>query len=186
MRRLLGFGLLWVLAFSACTSGGSRQGTNANQSDGTPQIEVQTSPTTRQARPVGASTGEATTFFDGRHMSVRLRVTPSRVAQGEAPEAVLISTGEGELGYSFGFKIERKVDHKWRWINKHQAFPRPLFYLATGERSEPESLAVYFDEPEPVGLGPGLYRVTKIVVLAPGQSRPPTMKVSARFRVIPR
>jgi len=183
MRRLLGFGLLWVLAFSGCTSDSPRSGTETGPSDAAQQSEA---PKPGQVNLVGVSTGDATTFFDSRRMSMRLRITPSRVAQGEAPEAVLINTGEGELGYSFGFKMERKTDDGWRWINRRQGFPLPLFYLAASERSGAESLAVYFDEPEPVVFRPGLYRVTKSVVLMPGQPHPPTMKVRARFRVKPR
>jgi hypothetical protein len=115
-------------------------------------------------------------------MSVRLLISPARVVPGRWPQAVLLNTGEAQLGYSFGFKLERKTREEWAWINKRQAFPLPLFYLPPGRRSDPEPLAVYFGEPEPIHLRPGLYRVTKSVDLAPGRPRPPTMSVSATFR----
>lgn len=176
--------LLGVLALPACTSVDSRHnGGKMNPPDAAQSSESLTS---EQVDPVVVSTGEATTFFNGRNFGVLLRIRPSRVSPGEVPEAQLTNTGEGEFGYSPGFKMEKRTDNGWRWINSSQGFTRPFFYLAASERSEAESLAVYLDEPEPLEFRPGLYRVTKSVVLAPGQSRPPSMKVSAQFRVIPR
>lgn len=117
-------------------------------------------------------------------MAIRLRIAPCRVVVGGAPKAVLINIGDGELGYGLGFKLERRTSEGWHWVNKRQAFRLPLFYLAPGERSDPESLAVYFNKPEPIELRPGLYRVTNGVDLAPGRPRPPTMEVKATFRVV--
>jgi hypothetical protein len=117
-------------------------------------------------------------------MAVQLQIAPCRVVVGDAPKAVLVNVGDGELGHTFGFKLERRTDEGWRWINKRQAFALPLFYLAPNARSDPESLAVYFDKPKPIELRPGLYRVTKGVDLAPGKPRPPTMSVGATFRVV--
>ncbi len=116
-------------------------------------------------------------------MRVRLIVTPSLVGRGDAPKAVLVNAGDGLLGYGFTFQLERRAKDGWRWVNARQGFPLALLYLAPRERSEPQSLAVYFDEPAPVHLGAGLYRVTKGVDLAPGRPRPPTMTLTARFQV---
>ena len=102
---------------------------------------------------------------------------------GRFPEAVLVNVGDGELGHGPGFQLELRTKQGWRWVNRRQGFSLPLFYLRPGERSNPESLAVYFDEPDPVPLRPGLYRVTKSVDLTPGRPRPPTIAVSTTFRV---
>ena len=128
--------------------------------------------------------GETSTSFNGDEKRVRLRIVPCTIVSGRAPKAVLVNIGEGELGHSFGFKLERRTAEGWRWINRRQGFPLPLIYLRPDERSDPESLAVYFDEPRPIVLRPGLYRVAKSVDLAPGTPRPPTMSVTATFRVV--
>ena len=127
--------------------------------------------------------GTATASVSGELRRVRMQVTPCRVVSGKAPRLVLTNLGEAPVGYGPGFRLERKTSEGWRWINRRQAFPLPLIYLGPGERSEPETVAVYYDEPDPVALAPGLYRVTKGVQLTPGRPRPPTMEVSATFRV---
>jgi hypothetical protein len=94
-----------------------------------------------------------------------------------------VNEGHGQLGYSFGFRLERRDEERWRWVNRRQGFPLPLFYLAPERMSDPEPIEVFFDEPEPVKLRPGLYRVTKSVDLAPGTPRLPRMEVSTTFRM---
>jgi len=71
--------------------------------------------------PRGCS-GQAKTSFEGKRMAIRLRITRSRVVVGDAPELVLVNAGDGELGYTFGLKLERRADLGWRWVNKRQAF----------------------------------------------------------------
>jgi hypothetical protein len=132
---------------------------------------------------VRVSTGRARTVLDGELKAVRLRIRPAEVIRGRSPKALLVNEGEGQLGYGFGFKLERKGEQRWGWVNRHQAFPLPLFHLAPNHRSDPEPIAVYLDEPETVTLRPGLYRVTKSVDLAPGRPRPPRMDVRTTFRV---
>jgi hypothetical protein len=132
---------------------------------------------------VRISTGRARTVLDGKLKAVQLRIRPAEVVRGQSPNAVLVTEGEGQLGYGFGFKLERKGEKRWCWVNRHQAFPLPLFYLAPNSRSDPEPIAVYLDEPEPVTLRPALYRVTKSVDLALGRPRPPRMEVRTVFRV---
>jgi hypothetical protein len=128
-------------------------------------------------------TGRASKTLDGSKLRVRLEVKPCRVEFGHAPRLFLTNIGEGILGYTFGFKLERKTGEEWRWINGQQAFPLPLIYLRVGERSDAEQIEVYLGKPRPVRLEPGRYRVTKGVDLNPGKPRPPMMQVSARFRV---
>jgi hypothetical protein len=112
-----------------------------------------------------------------------MEIAPCKVVPGEEPSAILTNIGRGRLGYGPGFRLEKRIDHGWRWINKRQAFELPLLYLRPKEQSEPEPIAVYFAKPDPVELEPGLYRVGKGVLLAPGQPRPPAMTVRATFRV---
>ena len=182
MSRLLsGF---FVAALCACTPGSAPSAA----ADATPFRALtgqkpQTVALTIQAQPVSVSTGRARTVLDGKLKAVQLRIRPAEVVHEQAPKAILVNEGEGQLGYGPGFKLERKGDQRWRWVNKRQAFPLPLFYLAPDQRSDPETIVVFIDEPEPVTLRPGLYRVTKSVDLAPGRPRPPRMNVSATFRV---
>jgi hypothetical protein len=139
----------------------------------------------RSAR-VGQTTAcsqEATASVEGKTKRVKLELRPCRVARGQAPSAVLTNVARGSLGYGPGFQLHRKTAAGWKWINRRQAFPLPLFYLHAGERSDPEQVAVYFSKPQPVELEPGLYRVTKGVQLTPGKPQPPTMTVRATFRV---
>lgn len=111
-------------------------------------------------------------------------VTPCRVVPGEPPRAVLENIGNATVGYGPGFKLEKRTDEGWRWINRRQAFTLPLFYLRPGETGKPEVLAVYLESPKPMALEPAMYRVTKGLQPTPGKPRPPTMGVAAVFRVI--
>jgi hypothetical protein len=127
--------------------------------------------------------GEATASVDGEERRVQIVVTPCRVVSGETPRTVLTNLGKTQVGYGPGFKLDRRVNGRWRWINRRQGFTLPLFYLEPGEKGEPESLAVYLGSPDPVELSPGHYRVTKGVQLAPGKPRPPTMNLRVNFRI---
>jgi hypothetical protein len=182
MSRLLP-GLV-VVALCACTlGGGPPPAAGPTSSRALIGSKPPTVASTAQASTVQGSTARARTFLDGKLKVVQLRIRPAEVVQGQAPKAVLVNTGDGQLGYSFGFKLERRGEKRWRWVNRRQGFPRPLFYLAPDRRSDPEPIEVFFDKPEPVNLRPGLYRVTKSVDLAPGTPRPPRMDVRASFRV---
>jgi hypothetical protein len=182
MNRFLP-GLL-VVAMCACTPGSAPSAAeDLTPSKALTRSKPQTVASTIQAQPMSASTGRARTVLDGKLKAVQLRIRPAQVVQGEAPRTVLVNVGEGQLGYSFGFKLERKGEEQWRWVNRRQAFPLPLFYLAPGRRSDPEKVEVFVDMPKPITLRPGLYRVTKSLDLAPGKPRPPRMDVSATFRV---
>jgi hypothetical protein len=175
---MLTFGVLWVVALSACASSGGSGGTRG------PANRASAVSHQRSAAPAeDTSRGQSSTRFRGKRMGVRLVITPSRVAPGQSPTAIFINTGKGSLAYSFPFKVERRTDRGWRWINRRQAFTLPLLPLAPGERSEPQSLAVYRGGPTPVNLRPGLYRVTKSFDLTSGVPRPATISVSASFRV---
>jgi hypothetical protein len=182
MRRAFAIVTLSLFALLACTSD-NPDGlvSGPNKADVVSQDNFATN--SSDPGPSGC-TGQARTSFEGKRMAIRLRITPCRVVVGDAPKVVLVNVGDGELGYTFGFKLERRTEQGWRWVNKRQGFLLPLFYLAAGKRSDPESLDVYFNEPKPVELWPGLYRVTKGVDLAPGTPRPPTMDVTATFQVI--
>jgi hypothetical protein len=142
------------------------------------------SPTVR----VGA-TGDSRCFssasetLNGLRKRVRMEVYPCRVDEDDVSRLVLTNTGEGWLGYTFGFKLEKKTSEGWRWINRRQAFPLPLILLRVGQQSGPERIEVYFSKPRPERLTPGRYRVTKGLDLTPGKLRPPTMSVSAQFMV---
>jgi hypothetical protein len=127
--------------------------------------------------------GTATATVDGKPRHVRMKVTPCRVNLGSHPELVLANIGPTTVGYAPPFRLERKTARGWRWINGRQAFNLPLFYLEPGQRSDPESIAVYFSNRHAVELRPGLYRVTKGIDLTPGKPRPPSMVVRAMFRV---
>lgn len=96
----------------------------------------------------------------------------------------LANVGDKVVGYGPGFKLERRTEGEWVWVNRRQGFNLPLFYVEPGRRGRPEPIAVYFQSPVPVRLRPGLYRVSKTVQLTPGRPRPPTMEVAATFHVV--
>jgi hypothetical protein len=113
-----------------------------------------------------------------------MEVSPCPASFGDTPRTQLVNVGRTEVGYGPGFKLERRVNGHWQWINRRQAFPLPLFYLEPGHKGAPEPLAVYFESPEPRELRPGLYRATKSVQLTPGKERPPTMSIRVSFRML--
>lgn len=116
-----------------------------------------------------------------------MEVAPCPVPLGATPRTRLVNVGRTVIGYGPGFKLERKVNDRWRWINRRQAFPLPLFYLEPGEKGGPEPLAVnHLESPDPLELEPGIYRATKALQLTPGQPRPPTMSIRVNFRVLSR
>lgn len=127
--------------------------------------------------------GKAETILDGEAQRVEMRVSPCSAEPGAEFTYVLKNTGDAELGYGPGFKLERATQSGWRWVNRKQGFRRPLFYLAPGEASEPEAIEVYINSPEPLALKPGLYRVSTSLQLTPGQMRPPTMTVKVEFEI---
>jgi hypothetical protein len=132
-----------------------------------------------------ACKGTATKSVDGKPRRVRIEVDPCRVSSTETAYLVLENIGNITVGYDPSFKLEKKTPAGWRWINRRQAFTQPLFYLEPRERSDPLAIEVISDSPTAVPLDPGVYRVTKGIDLTPGEARPPTMAISARFRVIP-
>lgn len=181
MRGAFAILTLWLLAMVACTAN-SPDGPDS--SGNSPRAVQQNASATKSSGSKRACAGEGLTNFQGNRIAVRLRIVPCRLPVGDAPRAVLINIGEGTLGYGFGFELEHRSDRGWRLVNRRQAFPLPLFYLDPRERSDPESLAVYFDDPTPVDLRPGHYRVTKGVDLTPGKPRPRTIEAKATFRVV--
>jgi hypothetical protein len=177
MTNILPIALSFLVMLGACT-GDRAAPARENRA-------LNTAATNRSisARQETRCVGEANASVNGKPKRVRMEITPCKVVPGEAPEAILTNIGGGRLGYGPGFRLEKRTDRGWRWINRRQAFPLPLFYLHPGEQSDPEPIAVYFAKPQAVELEPGLYRVTKGVQLAPGQPRPPGMTVDATFRV---
>jgi hypothetical protein len=183
MKSALALVTLSLFALIACTSDNPEG--PASEATGPPDVVSRNDSARNSSGSSTRCTGQTATSFEGKRVATRLRITPCRVVVGDAPKAVLVNIGDGELGYGFGFKLDRRTDQGWRWINKRQGFPLPLFFLAPDARSDPESLAVYINQPKPIELRAGLYRVTKSVDLTPGKPRPPTMEIRAAFRVVP-
>ena len=127
--------LLLVIASCACTPGSAPSvAAGPTPSEVPRKAEPQRVASTTRAATVRVSTGRARTSLGGRLKAVQLRIEPAQVVQGQAPKTVLVNEGEGQLGYGFGFKLERRDEERWRWVNRHQAFPLPLFYLAPDRR----------------------------------------------------
>ena len=177
MRRIPLLAMSFLVMVGACTADSRSPSQNAEAPD---ISEVGES--LRVGREDKCA-GDAKAPMNGPTRRVRIEITPCRVESGETPTAVLTNIGRAPLGYGPGFVLERRTAHAWRWINRRQAFPLPLFRLPAGERSDPEQIAVYFSTLQPVELKPGLYRVSKGVQLGQGV-QPPTLTVHARFRVI--
>ncbi|HYY34416.1 MAG TPA: immunoglobulin-like domain-containing protein [Gaiellaceae bacterium] len=139
---------------------------------------------TESTPPPPVASDVATATSGGRTVRVELRLEPSVVQSGESPRATLTNTGKVDLAYGVPFKLERKTESGWRWVNRRQAFILPLLLLHPGEASDPQPIELYGDESAPVKLEPGLYRVTKDA--GPQDSYPagPTLVVRAEFRVV--
>jgi Big-like domain-containing protein len=131
-----------------------------------------------------ACKGTSSKSVDGKLRRVRIEVDPCRLSSTETAHLVLANIGQTTVGFDPSFKLEKRTPTGWRWINRRQAFPLPLAYLQPRQRSDPQAVKVNFGSPTPVPLDPGVYRVTKGIDLTPGEARPPTMPISARFRVI--
>jgi hypothetical protein len=165
-----------ALLLSACAQG---------VPTGVPEAAQQRTPSSKSGDSSSAACkGTATKSVDGKPRKVHMEVTPCRVPSKETPQLALENVGKSTVGYAPAFTLEKKTRGGWRWINRRQAFTEPLFYLEPGERSDPQPIAVYLSSPKPIPLHPGVYRVTKGIDLTPGEPRPPTMAVSARFRVV--
>jgi hypothetical protein len=104
---------------------------------------------------------------------VELRVYPAAGDVAETPRFVVVNTGDVTLGYGTPYKLERRRNDSWRWINRRQAWTLPLLSLEPGEVSRPEPIGIWRPNPNfercprsgpcclRVVLRPGLYRVTK-------------------------
>jgi Big-like domain-containing protein len=142
--------------------------------------------TTEPAPVPPVASDVATVSAGGRTASVELRLEPSVVQSGEAPKASLANTGNVDLVYGVPFKLERKTAHGWEWVNRDQAFILPLLLLHPGETGDPQPIEVYGDEPAPVELHPGLYRLTKAAGLENSYPSGPELRLRATFRIVPR
>jgi hypothetical protein len=138
--------------------------------------------TTGPAPPV--ATDVASASAGNRTARVELRLEPSSVHSGEAPKLTLTNTGKVNLVYGVPFKLERKTDSGWKWVNREQAFILPLLLLRPGETGDPQPVEVYGSEPTPVELPPGLYRVTKDAGLQDSYPKGPELRISVTFRVV--
>lgn len=125
------------------------------------------------ALPAGREAAASSLATGKRTARVDLRVFPTAVDIAQAPRAVLVNTGEVTIEANYIFKLERKTDDGWRWINRRQGWILPLLFLEPGETSRPQRIGIWRTNPdfercprsEPccirIVLRPGLYRVTK-------------------------
>ena len=113
--------------------------------------------------------------------AVELRVYPGAVDAADAPDLVLLNDGRATVTYGLPFALDRWTGARWRWINRHQAWPLPLLFLEPGQRSLLQTVGVY-GAARRVVLPHGLYRVRKAVDLADGRS----IVLGAAFRVFRR
>lgn len=114
--------------------------------------------------------------------AARARISPCEVASDEEPRLTMWNEGGVRFAYGTPFKLERKVDGAWRWINEGQGWDLPLFHLPVGERSRGEEIYHWIRNDTQKRLRPGLYRVTK--ALNVGDVHGPVMNVTAFFRVL--
>jgi hypothetical protein len=164
------------LLLSACARGAATDAPEANRQ--------RTSARITGIPSSAACQGTSSKPVDGKPRKVRIELDPCRVSSTETAYLVLENIGSTTVGYDPSFKLEKRTPTGWRWINRRQGFPLPLFYLEPRQRSDPQAIEVKIESPTPVPLDPGVYRVTKGIDLTPGEARPPTMAISARFRVI--
>ncbi len=125
------------------------------------------------ALPAGREAAASSPATGKRPARVDLLVFPTGVDVGQAPRAVLINTGEVLIETNYVFRLERKTDDGWRWINRRQAWILPLLFLEPGETSRPVRIGIWRTNPDfercprsgpcciRIVLRPGLYRVTK-------------------------
>lgn len=115
-----------------------------------------------------------------RTAGLRVRLEPCELLPHEEPQLSMRNVGEVRFAYGTPFKLERRVDGEWNWLNRRQAWDLPLFSLPPGKRA---SEAVYhWVGPTEKRLRTGLYRVTKELHLR--NIRGPLISVRAFFRVL--
>ena len=128
--------------------------------------------------------GTTETSLNGKGLSAELQVE-SGATPNDAPQAVLINTGEVPFAYGNGHTMDRLSRGFWEPVEDHSVYTTALHHLIPGNRAEPETLKVTprFNSPSRL-LSPGEYRVTKSFEIDSGdphQARP--FEVSARFLV---
>lgn len=82
---------------------------------------------------------------------------------GEAVQLTVENTTRTRLEYGLVFRLERRVDGEWRWINRDAAFALILKVVEPGKR-EREDIRLDDD------LRPGRYRIVKSF-MAPATGR---------------
>ena len=128
--------------------------------------------------------GTAETSINGKTLKAELRVEPG-ASPNDAPEAVLINTGEHPFGYGHGFNLERLSNGFWEPVRDRSVYPAVGMSLSPGGRSEPEILKVTRNYSEPWHLlPPGEYRITKnFDIDSAAWDKRKVFEVSARFLV---
>jgi len=131
---------------------------------------------------MGSSSGASMPVGEGE-AAVQMHLSRSVVIGDERPNATLVNTGDVILVHGVPFKLERRENGAWRWVNRGQAFPMPLLELRPGETSRSQPIGFFGPPGARRALLPGVYRVTKAVSPARSYPGPPVLHVRAIFRV---
>jgi hypothetical protein len=92
---------------------------------------------------------------------------------GDTLQLTIENTGDRRLEYGVAYRLERRIDRGWRWINLDQAFILSLQFIEAGE-TEHQELEL------PGDLEPDRYRIFKSFTARPGGQ---VLKRKAEFRV---
>jgi len=110
----------------------------------------------------------------GGDHGVALSLDRGVASPGQTLELTIENRTRWRLEYGVSYKLERREDGRWRWVNRDQAFILLLKFIEPGER-EREEIRLARD------LRPGDYRVVKFFT-APAPDR--ELRAGVEFRVI--
>jgi hypothetical protein len=111
---------------------------------------ARTTPPETSPRPPGSEDGR----WSSRTRGVLLTLERRRGGPGSVMELTIENRGDERLEFGVAYRLERRTEGGWRWLNRDAAFILILKVIPPGER-EIEQITL------PRDLSPGRYRIVK-------------------------
>ena len=127
-----------------------------------------TTPPETSPEPPAAGDGR----WSNRTRDVVLTLERKRGEPGSVMELTIENRGDERLEFGVAYRLERRTEDGWRWLNRDAAFILILKVVPPGER-EVEEITL------PEDLSPGRYRIVKTFSVAGG----PRFDAAVRFSV---